>query len=153
MGYKPGRLLALVGCAALFAVTHMVVQRWSQQQVRYERVASAGCELQSGPCRQMVGGSLVVFAIFPQRIPLMEPLRLRFEAGGLAPRGIVVEVRGLNMNMGLNRTRLAQAADGLWEGQTILPVCSQRYMQWEAIVRIDGQRPIELVFPFVTARP
>lgn len=152
MGRKPGGLLMLLGCAALVVAVCPALQTWWLQQHGYDRVPIAGCELQKGPCRHVLEGSPVVFSIVPQTIPLMQPLRLRVEANGLAPDGIEVEMRGLNMDMGLNRTRLARSGGGSWEGQTVLPICSQRRMRWEAAVRIDSSRRMELVFPFTTSR-
>jgi hypothetical protein len=56
------------------------------------------------------------------------------------------------MDMGLNRTLLQGIQDGRWEGETILPICSQRRMQWEAAVRLDGDGRFEVPFVFDTRR-
>ncbi len=149
--YKPGGMLTLLGCTVLAAAAFPIAEWWSQPG-RYERILVEGCELHKGPCRRVIDGAPVVFSVVPQTLPLMQPLRLRVSADGLVPHGIQVEVRGLNMDMGLNRTRLARSVEGWWEGQTVLPVCSQRRMQWEAAVRIDASRRIELAFPFTTRR-
>ena len=83
----------------------------------------------------------------------MKPLRITADVEGLAVQNVHVEIRGLNMDMGLNRTRLEETAQGHWEGETILPVCSQRRMEWEAAVRLDADRRVEVPFVFHTVRP
>jgi hypothetical protein len=90
----------------------------------------------------------------PQAVPLMRPLQLAVEAVGLDLRAVAVEIRGLNMDMGLNRTLLKQSQTGRWSGETILPLCSQRQMQWEAAVRLDAEQGrFEVPFLFDTKRP
>ena len=96
----------------------------------------------------------MVFSIMPQPVPLMRPLQLAVEVVGLDARGVAVEIRGLNMDMGLNRTLLAKSHTGRWKGETILPLCSQRLMEWEAGVRlITEQGRFEVPFLFATKRP
>ena len=102
---------------------------------------------------QPVAGTPVRLAISPDSIPLMQTLSLEFDAGALAPTMVAVDIRGLNMDMGLNRTVLARSDDGRWLGETILPVCSQRRMEWEAAVQIETDRRLEVPFLFSTLRP
>jgi hypothetical protein len=94
-----------------------------------------------------------MFSISPGEIPLMKPLKLAVITEGLAPETMVVEIRGLNMEMGLNRTQLTPIAEGGWAGETILPVCSQRRMEWEAALQLDLDRRYEVPFRFHTTRP
>jgi len=42
---------------------------------------------------------------------------------------------------------------GVWTGETILPICSQREMKWEAAVRLDADSRSEIPFLFRTSRP
>lgn len=95
----------------------------------------------------------MTLAITPSQIPLMQPLRLSVVIAGLTAREIGVEIRGLNMDMGLNRTLLTPVADGRWEGETILPLCSQRRMEWEAAVLLRADQRLEVPFRFHTERP
>lgn len=140
-------LLLIAGLAFLFA------RHWQSLQADFVRVdPPADCDLHAGPCRQVVAGGRVSLAIVPNAIPLMQPLKLQVQTEGLAVRGVVVEIRGLNMDMGLNRTQLAPAGADRWDGETILPICSQNRMNWEAAVRLDGERRFEVPFLFDTAR-
>jgi hypothetical protein len=83
----------------------------------------------------------------------MKTLELTVSTTDLPVRGVSVDIRGLNMDMGLNRTVLERGGDGRWRGETILPVCSQRRMQWEAAVRLETTPPLEVPFAFATLRP
>ena len=148
------RILLLSGFVAIAAVAFLGARYWQSVQAQYTRIAPlAGCDLRTGPCRVALAGGSLTFAIVPQDIPLMQPLRLIVSTEGLGVRRAVVEVRGRDMNMGLNRSVLEPTADGRWEGETILPVCSQTRMEWEAAVRLDAGERYEVPFVFDTTRP
>jgi len=100
--------------------------------------ADPDCDLRAGRCeRRLPGGGLLGFSILPRTLPLMEPLTLRVELRGRQVDGVLVDIVGLNMAMGLNRTRLEQIADDVWNGETLLPVCTRQTMQWEAAVWLE----------------
>ena len=142
-------VFSLVAVAAFYGARY-----WRSAQESYIRAGRpADCNLHAGPCRQALAGGSVTFSISPAEIPLMKTLKLAVATTGLEVRGVVVEVRGMNMDMGLNRTLLTRAEDGGWEGETILPVCSQRKMEWEAAVQLETEGRYEVAFPFDTTRP
>jgi hypothetical protein len=148
------RKVALVlGSLLLMALAYAAARYWQTETDDFARqTLSAACDLRAGPCRHALGEGVVTLAIAPRSIPLMQPLRLEVDAEGLDVVEALVEIRGLNMDMGLNRTRLTRRADGRWVGETILPICSQRRMEWEAAVRLIGRQRIEVPFPFYTVR-
>ena len=143
------------------AGSESAARHWQTDEASYTRVEPEGaCDLRTGPCVQPVNGGTVTLAIQPADIPLMQPLRLRVVAEGLAEHAVQVEIRGLNMDMGLNRTSLTRTPGGVWEGETILPICSQRQTTSEEgarqywIVRLDADgQAFEIPFPFRTNRP
>ena len=144
----------LLGAVLMAAVAYGVARHWLAGQPSYARVALVqDCDLRAGACRAEVDDGGVVLAISPTDIPLMQPLTLMVGSEGLEVSEVVVEIRGRNMDMGLNRTRLQRTADGRWHGETILPICSQRRMEWEAAVRLDGATRLEVPFAFHTERP
>ena len=147
-------IMILLGFAALGGLAYLAAYHWQAQQTRqYSRVqAVEDCDLRAGACRRAVAGGWVSLSITPRTIPLMQPLHLSVEIDGLVAHAVQVEIRGLNMDMGLNRTLLQGIQDGRWEGETILPICSQRRMQWEAAVRLDGDGRFEVPFVFDTRR-
>jgi hypothetical protein len=101
------------------------------------------CDLRSGGCTRVLpdGGSLV-FRILPPELPLMQPLQLLVELEGREVAGVQVDISGLNMDMGINRTRLEPAGNGRWTGSTLLPICSQQVMLWEAAVWLEDDSGI-----------
>ena len=154
MNEKSRGALTLLGFALLAAAAFQGARYWQSAGEAPVRVGpAADCDLRAGPCQQAVAGGSVTFSISPGEIPLMRPLQLHVSTEGLAPEGMVVEIRGLNMAMGLNRTELTPIGGGKWSGETILPVCSQREMAWEAAVQLDLARLYEVAFAFRTIRP
>jgi hypothetical protein len=140
--------LLLLAVAAFFAARH-----WQAGGSSFSTPAGVEpCHLENGNCTLQVEGQRVMFAIEPPGIPLMQTLALTVLVSGDEPADVTVEIVGLNMEMGLNRTRLDLAPDGNWRGETILPICSQRMMEWEARVLLDGRQSWSLPFRFETRR-
>lgn len=154
MNEKARRVFTLVVFVLIAIIAFYGARYWQAGQSGYMRVQGpADCDLSSGSCQQSLAGGKVTFSIAPGEIPLMKPLTLAVVVEGLATAGVVVEIRGLNMEMGLNRTALTAAGDGHWQGETILPICSQRQMKWEAAVQLDAGERYEVPFSFHTTRP
>ncbi|WP_456448541.1 hypothetical protein [Thiolapillus sp.] len=93
------------------------------------------CDLHKGPCsRTLPGGGEVMFAIEPRSIPLTKPLKLKVRVKGVDAKKVEVDFSGVSMNMGYNRPLLKKVAEGLFEGDGLLPVCIRQRMAWEAKV-------------------
>jgi hypothetical protein len=106
------------------------------------------CDLHAGPCEvRFPAGSSVRFAIEPQSIPVVTPLRLAVRIEGLDARRVEVDFAGVDMNMGYNRVALQQIDAGHYEGQGTLPVCVRDRMDWEARVLVHTPEGI-LAAPF-----
>jgi hypothetical protein len=98
----------------------------------------AACDLRRGACtRTLPGGGRLSFAIRPPTLPLMDPLTLEVRLTGAPVDGVQVDIVGLNMDMGINRTRLEASGEGRWTGRTVLPLCSRQTMHWEAAVWLE----------------
>lgn len=146
--------VTLAGFALLGVLAYFGARYWQSSEAGITRIEPAApCDLRAGACSQPVAGGSVSLAIEPRDIPLMQTLQLTVSTTGLPVSAVSVDIRGLNMDMGLNRTVLERGEEGRWRGETILPVCSQRHMQWEAAVRLDAAPPLEVPFAFATLRP
>lgn len=154
MNEKAGRGLAVFAFALIALVAFFGARYWRSAQHAWIRVdPQTECDLRAGPCRRMLAGGALEFSISPAEIPLMKPLRLNLVTEGLVVDEVWVEIRGLNMDMGRNRTRLQPTGETGWWGETILPICSQRAMEWEAAVQMDADGRFEVPFRFQTIRP
>jgi hypothetical protein len=150
---RAGAVLSFLALVALAGGAFLFARHWQAGETEYRRLnPAAGCELQQGECLQPVAGGSVRLTIGPPDIPLMQTLDLEVSVEGLAPRAVAVEIHGLNMDMGLNRTLLEPVGEGTWRGQTILPICTLRRMDWEAVVRIDNDEAVEVAYLFSTWR-
>jgi hypothetical protein len=150
---RAGSVLSALVLVALAGGAFLTARHWQGGETEYRRLnPGAGCELQQGSCLQPVEGGSVRLSISPPDIPLMQTLDMRVELDGLEPRAVAVEIHGLNMDMGLNRTLLQPSGSGAWGGQTILPICTLRRMDWEAVVRLDDGEAVEVAYLFSTWR-
>ena len=113
------------------------------------------CDIAVGSCvTELPDGGELLFEITPRPIPLMQPLSVvaRVSDSRLQPSRL--DITGLNMEMGLNRTMLASQQTGHGQGETILPICSQRRMHWQAALLLnDGGKQYRLSYRFYTLRP
>jgi hypothetical protein len=151
---RAGTLLAVIGAMALGAVAFWGARSWLPGGAGYERLAlTAPCDLRAGPCEQALADGSLRLGISPSDLPLMQTLTLDVHLDGVQADRVQVSIRGLNMDMGLNLTELLPLQPGHWQGETILPICSQRRMEWEAAVLLDAGRRVEIPFPFHTVRP
>lgn len=149
-----GGMAAVVLLAGLGGLAFMGARYLQALPSSYQRLEGpTDCDLRDGPCVQPVHSGRLSLSIAPAEIPLMETLVLEVGTHGLPADAVMVEIRGLNMDMGLNRTALHRTGDQVWRGETILPVCSQRRMDWEAAVQVDAGQRFEVPFLFATTRP
>jgi hypothetical protein len=51
---------------------------------------------------------------------------------------VAVSFTMVNMEMGVNRFALHQRAEGMWQGQALLPVCSNGRQDWRVTVEVIG---------------
>jgi len=109
------------------------------------------CQPEKTRCIQTTPFGNVSFQIAADPVPLMEATRASVATSGMDSLSASIMITGVNMNMGQTRFTLHTAGKTVFEGQIILPVCSQQQMHWQAEVQIntpDGQ--IRVPFSFST---
>lgn len=114
----------------------------------------SGCDLQKNPCGvALPGGGTLSFSILPRPIPLLAPLQLEVALSGREASKVEVDFAGVDMDMGFNRTALANQGGGRYTGAASLPVCASGGMDWQATVMIEsGQERIAVPFRFAARR-
>ncbi len=123
-------------------------------------IAQAGCDLQQTPCTvPFEDGNSVTLDILPKPIPLLSELQLNVTLSDPAMHvdpnttGIKASFVGINMEMGFNWTTLHAQNKQRYQGKAILPICTEKRMQWEARILIDTPKGVKTaVFPFYTLK-
>lgn len=110
-----------------------------------------GCDSARTACVAQGDGLTIELLLGPPVQPL-QPFDMRFQVvQGTLGDAARVELRFVmrDMDMGLNRYRLAYAPDGVWLGQATLPMCTSRRTDWIAQLEIrDGGRRWTAELPF-----
>lgn len=91
------------------------------------------CDLRLGGCEIETSGQKLTFAIDPQDIQVLHPLKISADLHGNVdnlPERVSVEFEGVNMDMGYNRFALELSESGLFVAQAMLPACTAETMHW-----------------------
>lgn len=111
-------------------------------------VSSPDCDLRAGPCTaRFAGGGEVTLDVMPRGIPVIRPLELMVSIQDLAASDVMVDLAGVDMDMGYNRPVLKPDGPGRYRGAGMLPVCVRNHMTWEARVLLATPRGL-LAAPF-----
>ncbi len=113
------------------------------------------CDLHRSPCSSVLpGGGRISLSVEPREIRPMTPLDLDVQVDGIAAHAVTIDFVGVNMDMGLNRSRLRATGPGRYQGSGMLPVCVRSRMVWDAKVRAETAGGlVEAAFRFQTVRP
>jgi len=113
------------------------------------------CNIGDAACRHATpDGGMLLLDMSPHPVPLMQPVGISVQVANTSLVPAYVEITGLNMEMGVNRVPLRRNAEGAWVGETIIPVCSQRHMQWQAALFLQSAGKLyRLNEEFDTLRP
>ena len=100
----------------------------------------ADCDARGNSCVARLGEYRLNLRI-DETVKTLQPFTLTITADGWQPQQLAVYFSMQGMEMGLNRFRLQQT-DNLWQGQAMLPVCTQQRSDWLATVFVThgGER-------------
>ena len=105
-------------------------------------------------CPDLVQGCPVAFGERSAEVRFLSaPTTLqRFGLQVKAPdaRHVAADMTMQGMNMGQNRYVLMRAADGVWYGNIVLPVCVSGARNWVMTLELDG---VKRQISFVTTKP
>lgn len=112
------------------------------------------CDLKTTLCTSVLPkGEKVSFAITPKDIPLLHPLTLEVITEGIKVSKVEVDIAGLTMDMGYNRTTLNTTTKNNFKGSTTIPICIRNKMDWQASVLLQtNQGLISVPFHFQTLK-
>jgi hypothetical protein len=145
-------VLALTLALGILLGAHWLYSRYAMPPAARQ----VSCDLGAQPCHVRLpdGGEMRV-EITPRPIQALAPLTIEVSLmdTSLAPNEIRLDFSGIDMEMGINRTRLRKTAPGRFHGQGTLPVCMTGRMRWQATFILEGRKPFFVSFPFESATP
>ena len=147
--------IAIFLFAALSGVAMYRVWPLLNPDVTESATLDPACDLRAGPCMSSLpGGGRISFSIKPESIPVLKPLTLEVKLDGLEASSVEVDFRGIDMNMGFNRSKLDPLGEGVYTGTGTIPVCIRDAMEWEArvLTRTDAGL-VAAPFRFITVKP
>jgi len=142
-------LLALVILVLLLLAGNKLKQVISTPTFTQIGTTNTDCDLRQQACNSAFSDEKVVrFSLSPSDIPLLKPLQATVELKGIQAEKVVIDVIGLNMDMGYNRPQLANNGDNTYIASLILPVCTLERMEWEARIIVYTPDDEVLMAPF-----
>jgi hypothetical protein len=117
-------------------------------------LASEDCDLNAGACTvALQSGGAIEIEIVPVPIVGLRPLVFEIRLSHRDPEWIELDLAGVEMFMGHNRSYLERVGPGAYRGEVTLPVCASERMTWAATVLPEGRTDLaEFQFRFVSRR-
>jgi len=98
---------------------------------------NSSCNLHKGPCKiEIQDGTTFELSIFPNTIPLMEPLTFKIKSNKSDLKELSINIYATNMFMGDFILPLKNLGNGNYEASGTLPTCPVGDMRWNADIRI-----------------
>lgn len=109
------------------------------------------CHLHQGLCTIRNGSQSVTLDISPNNpIPVAHLLDATVKLKGFHPQNVQIDIAGINMYMGYNRTTLIPLANqpNLYHNKIMLAFCTNEKMDWEISVLITNKDNHIVKVPF-----
>lgn len=131
-------IVIALALACIIVAGHKLSARWRSADATV--LPRSPCDPSARECTIAlpIGGQLSL-SIEPRPVRALEKLALTVKVAGLHARQIEIDFDGANMSMGYNRPVL-EGSNGVFSGQTILPVCVTGTMTWKATVLVTTEQ-------------
>jgi len=137
-------LLILIGLGFLGG---QYISQEKNQAVNDVRILgeAVDCLLSESACK--VAGYTLEFKDRPIR-PLT-PIKVEMQTAANVS-SVILDLEMLDMDMGVNRFKLVQEAEGIWKGEIMIPVCATGRRDWVANMLIESEQGNgKVVYSFV----
>jgi hypothetical protein len=113
------------------------------------------CSLHESTCTQHNGDQSIKLTVTPQPVTVAKPLNIKVQTKNLDIVSMQLDIDGINMYMGYNRTNLEVVGKQLtnhWQGSTMLAFCTNNRMTWKVTVAatLKNGKVIEAPFKLTT---
>ena len=108
------------------------------------------CNLNQAACRTAIlDRGAIYFSIEPNPIYGASPLVFELKGEGIGLQSAVLNLSGLDMNMGSYRFELESNGTGGFTTTGNLPVCVRNQMQWKAELRLNTREHGLVQLPYI----
>ena len=135
-------IILLLGCALLLALSLWFGQQILQQPDDNLFAPDPGCLLPQHSCSANDGTHSIRFSIDANAVSSNTPFSVRVDISGYDNPQITVRLHSISMFMGETLTALQQQADGSYQAEVQLPVCSFDTRQWRAKLLVSDHTGI-----------
>jgi hypothetical protein len=113
--------------------------------------AAVNCDIQKGPCEQIVADTKVLLEILPRPVQAMRELTFRvtvadYRKFSAAP---FIDLNMPAMDMGVNQVPLKDLGQGIFEGQGVIVRCRSGHKTWRARVTLPDLGEADFIFNVV----
>jgi len=143
-------LLSLLGFGGGYYLKNRPVPEYQPENPDLEIPLDARCDLNKGDCETSLSGAgKIIFSILPRPILGVSPLQFSVRLEGLTLRRAVLELSGVDMNMGMTRLAMQPDGTGRYVADGSLSVCVRDRMQWRAELWLDTQSQGLIKVPYI----
>lgn len=124
------RALEIFALLACLAAGFFIADKMLFEQKHAPSMPKPDCMLSTVPC-QFDNASVTLSDDFAK--PLL-PSNLDVELVGYKPDHLMLELEGVEMNMGVYKLKLSQNDAGSYSGELMLPICMDAKMTWRGTI-------------------
>lgn len=107
------------------------------------------CDLHTQSCSSTVGNAQATLNISPHPIPIARPLNIGVQLENFPKiTKVELDISGVNMYMGFNRTTLEPTTPNIYEGTSMLAFCTTQDMFWQATIMVHLQNGEQIQIPY-----
>lgn len=143
-----GALILLAGLGAGYTLSRMPTNDFIKPDLAL--LVDKQCLLNEAACTtELIDNSSINFNIEPRPIKGVSPLAFTLHADNLDIKQAVVDLSGVDMNMGSYRFTFKPKGDNLYVADGNLPVCIRDQMLWQADVWLDTKQKGLIKVPYI----
>ena len=111
-------------------------------------VVDSSCDVHTSTCEaRFNNGGRLLFSMSPKPIKPLVPLDLQVQLSNLEAQQVLVDFKGIGIEMGFYRPELNRNKDGNYSGVGSLSVCTLDKMLWQATVIVKTENGA-MIAPF-----
>ena len=140
------KTLHIVNGIVVLIVIMMLTFILKNNEVSVEKLTTSKviCQPTMSNCLSPIGDGKLQWSV-EQSIQYLKPFMNKIELTNIQVRDvqqISIEFVMQGMQMAVNRSIFKRQASGLWQAQSVLPICVSGRKDWQAIIRVETHQSV-----------